>query len=91
MKKTRKPIYVGVVGSRRRNTSEDRKLIKEEIKKFIERYGKSRLQLVSGGAKKGADKFAEEIADFYNITITIHYPDMERLALLGRELLTLIE
>ena len=61
--------YIGIVGSRRRNTPEDYKLVKA---KCLELY-KDGDYIVSGGCPKGADAFAELIAKNIQIPIMIHY------------------
>jgi hypothetical protein len=62
-------MILGIVGSRRRSTIKDRKLIKDLVIKL------KPDKLVSGGCKKGADRFAEDISDDLNIPIKIFYPD----------------
>ena len=65
---------IGIVGSRRRNSSTDYDLCE---KKFLELY-KEGDWLVSGGCPIGADNFAEKIAKKYGITILIHYPNWNK-------------
>lgn len=60
---------IGIVGSRRRNSIADKKLVH---KKFIELY-KDGDQIVSGGCPQGGDFFAEWIAKTEQVPITIHY------------------
>src|SRR3990167_4544343 len=64
MKKT-----IGIVGSRRRNSQADFKLVQE---KFLQLYLNGDM-IVSGGCPQGADMFAETIAKMYQVPITIHY------------------
>jgi hypothetical protein len=66
---------IGIIGSRRRNTEEDYKVIYNEFKKWYENGD----IIVSGGCKKGGDKFAEIIARKMNLTekngkLIIHRP-----------------
>lgn len=68
-------MEVGVVGARKRNTHQDKQLIKEIIVSQMRKY---QIHLVSGGCPKGADKFAEELADELQLGISIHYPDIKR-------------
>jgi len=68
---------IGIVGSRRRNTQEDKDKIRKALV-FLLGEGKL-LHLVSGGCPKGADKFAEELAEELKLSISIHYPDKEKL------------
>ena len=59
-----------IIGTRTRNTQEDYKTVYNEFKKW---YNKD-VKIVSGGCKKGGDRFAELIAKKLNIPIIIHYP-----------------
>ena len=59
-----------IIGTRTRNTQEDYKTVYNEFKKW---YNNSDI-IVSGGCKKGGDRFAELIAKKLSIPITIHYP-----------------
>jgi hypothetical protein len=68
-------IKVGVVGARVRNTTQDKNLIRNVLKR---RIGKGdTLHLVSGGCPKGADRFAEELSQELKLSISIHYPNKE--------------
>ena len=60
---------IGIVGSRRRNTLQDRTLVHQ---KFREIYTDGD-HIVSGGCPQGADNFAESIAKSDQVPITIHY------------------
>lgn len=62
---------IGIVGSRRRDTSDDAFLL---ITEFSRIYNPGDT-IVSGGCDRGADAFAESIAKDRGLTITIHYPD----------------
>jgi hypothetical protein len=60
--------YVAVIGSRRRSTDEDR----DQVLRFIEardRIHGPKIVLVSGGASKGADRFAEIVAELAEIDL----------------------
>ena|SRR3990167_4227142 len=74
-------LKVGIVGSRRRNTQDDKKILKEALLKLLEKTQKKNklVELVSGGCPKGADKFAEELAEELDLKITIHYPDKKKM------------
>lgn len=63
--------YIGIVGSRRRDSDSDFRLC---LAKFQEVY-KPGDKLVSGGCPKGGDRFAEIIARSKGLTITIHHAD----------------
>jgi hypothetical protein len=69
-------IKLGIVGSRSRNSPEDRALLKSLLVRQLKK-GKE-FHLVSGGCSRGADKFAEELAFDLNLGISIHKPDVER-------------
>lgn len=68
---------IGIVGSRRRDADVDYLLVSRA---FGGVYGKGD-RIVSGGCRKGGDRFAELIADRFNIPITIHRPDQGELDL----------
>lgn len=72
---SREPRVIGVVGSRRRSSLKDRKILKMELEKLYQ-PGDS---FVSGGCQVGADRFIEEIAREWGVSITIHYPRKENL------------
>ena len=67
----RKSKVIGIVGSRRRATRDDQILL---AAKFREVY-KPGDSIVSGGCPTGGDKFAEDIARYWGLSIIIHYPD----------------
>jgi len=66
-------MFLGVVGSRRRNSDADKSLIREKIKSFL---CSGSVVLVSGGCKKGADRFAEELAVELGLEIIVFLPDL---------------
>jgi len=66
---------IGIVGSRRRDTYEDLKLVHSA---FYDIYNEGDV-IISGGCPKGGDRFAELIAKTDNIKIIIHYPDKASL------------
>jgi len=65
-------MKLGIIGSRSRNTLNDKKLLMEKIKELNPSI------LISGGCKKGADKFAEELSVETNIPITVFLPNIEK-------------
>lgn len=67
-------VYLGIVGSRRRNSESDKNLIREQLKVFLKLNKK--IVLVSGGCPKGADRFAEELAKEFDLEIIIYRPDL---------------
>jgi len=69
---------IGVVGSRRRNSGEDRQLVYKTIHHLRQRIGGNTI-LVSGGCPKGADLFAEEYAEIHRLPIIRHLPDQTQL------------
>lgn len=62
---------IGIIGTRRRDTKEDYKLILEAVRDVMESDDD---EIVSGGCPEGGDRFAEIIAKKYQITIKIYYP-----------------
>jgi len=69
---------IGVVGSRRRNSGEDRQLVYLTIHHHRQCVGGNTI-LVSGGCPKGADLFAEEYAEMHRLPIVRHLPDHAHL------------
>lgn len=70
-------IYIGIVGSRRRNEVEDFLKVETALKVYFSVYPE--ITVVSGGCKKGADKFAEDLIEKYNLPKIIHLPDKSKL------------
>ena len=63
-------MKLGIVGSRSRNTLNDKDLIRKKILKLKPK------ELVSGGCMKGADRFAEELHTELDIDIRIFFPNL---------------
>lgn len=72
-------VKVGVVGSRRRNQRSDFYIVRSEMIQCIEKYTKDNIVFVSGGCPKGADNFAEQVAEQFKIPMIIHKPDKNKL------------
>ncbi len=72
-----KDLKLGIVGSRRRNNLKDKLKLKQFIVKLKDLI--PNLSFVSGGCPLGADRFAEELAEDFNIPIKIFYPDKSKL------------
>jgi len=70
---------IGIVGSRRRNSKEDYKLI---CGVFLELYEDGDW-IISGGCSKGGDLFAEIIAKKAKVPIMIFYPDWNKYGRAG--------
>lgn len=68
-------MNIGIIGSRRRNTQADLKLVEQA---FLDIY-KLGDCIISGGCPQGADAFAEWIAKKHQIPITIFYAEWNRL------------
>lgn len=68
-------ITIGIVGSRRRNTEADYKLVEARFLDIVQPDDR----IVSGGCPQGGDAFAERIAKKYQHPITIHYAQWNRL------------
>jgi len=66
---------IGIVGSRRRNSKDDYKLMEE---KFLEIY-EDGDEIVSGGCHKGADAMAQHLAEKHQVTIKIYYAQWNKL------------
>lgn len=60
---------IGIIGSRRRNTLQDKT---KTHQKFMQIY-ENGDRIVSGGCPQGGDAFAEGIAKAEQVPITIHY------------------
>lgn len=58
---------IGIIGSRRRDSSEDLSLIIDKLKEVIEPGD----CFISGGCPKGGDKFAEDIANSLRMGIVV--------------------
>ena len=65
-------MKVGIVGSRRRNTLHDRKLVFRLVERLIKENPGEEIILVSGSCPKGADHFAAEAAKVFGLTIVEH-------------------
>jgi len=75
-------MKIGIVGSRRRNTDEDLKKVTEVFNK-VKSEATDEVSIISGGATKGGDHFAEIIACLQNIPIKIYYPDWDKFGRLA--------
>lgn len=65
---------IGIVGSRRRNTDDD--FLDVELC-FLTIYRKGDI-IISGGCPRGGDRFAELLADMYDVPIVIFKPDWSK-------------
>ena len=61
-------MNIGIIGSRRRNSTSD---YADVLRAFLKIYKEGDI-IVSGGCPKGGDHFAEIIADKFNIPIKIY-------------------
>ncbi len=72
-------LYVGIVGSRRRDSEDDYELTLAAFKRLesLSHFARSRgrITVVSGGCSQGGDRFAELIAQAYELEMIIHHPD----------------
>lgn len=66
---------IGIVGSRRRNSLDDFKIVEKE---FLSLYHIGDA-IVSGSCRQGADYFAERIARDYGVTMIIYHAPWKRL------------
>jgi hypothetical protein len=69
------PNVIGIIGSRRRDTTED---FEATYRAFTKIYRKGDT-IVSGGCPKGGDRFAEVIAMKENVPIRLHRADWKGL------------
>jgi hypothetical protein len=65
--------YIGIIGSRSRDTEHDFLVC---IDRFFEVYEEGDA-IVSGGCPRGGDRFAEEIAKYFEIPIVIFPADWD--------------
>lgn len=66
-------LRVGIIGSRSRDCDDEDKILVRDI--IVRQMNKGvNLHLVSGGCKKGGDRFAEELAKEFGLPITIFPP-----------------
>ena len=74
-------VKIGIIETRKRDGAKDYAAILEAFTNLITKlkYPHEEITIVSGGCPKGADRFAEAIANDFNITTTIHYPDKSKL------------
>lgn len=68
-------LKIGIVGSRRRNTLEDKKLLGFFLRTILQENEGKEISFVSGGCKKGADHFAVSLAKFFSVKLVEHLPD----------------
>jgi hypothetical protein len=73
-----KEIFLGIIGSRIRNTVSDRQKVEDA---YLEVYCRTEFErdhftIVSGGAYQGADKFAVEIARGNGHKMITYFPNM---------------
>jgi hypothetical protein len=59
------PYAAGIVGSRRRNTLTDRKIVFRLVDWLVARHGAEGLSIVSGACSQGADLYAFEAAKLH--------------------------
>jgi len=74
-----KPIYVAVVGSRRRNTEEDKRILIGYVERILQNANKRNRKIIfiSGGCESGADKFIKEICASLDLQLKEHFPVLE--------------
>jgi hypothetical protein len=74
-------VRIGIVGSRRRDSKDDKLKIETNLAWYLREKGiqMSKVKIISGGCPKGGDRFAEEIASECGFKIRIFYPDKSKL------------
>lgn len=70
-------VYIGIVGSRRRNSLNDMNKIYNLVSRLKYKYGSS-LVIVSGGCKKGADMFAKKACIKYKVEYEEYLPQIKK-------------
>lgn len=65
---------IGIIGTRKRNTSSAFNKIKEVFDEIYE----DGSWIVSGGCPKGADRYAEQLAKSQGLTLVTAYPNYKR-------------
>jgi len=68
-------VFVGIIGTRRRDSIADYLLVLDAFHKVKGQYDDRAIVIVSGGCPEGGDRFAEMIAWNYKLRPVIHYPD----------------
>ena len=71
-------MKIGIVGSRRRNEYSDYQAVEKALIGLIKERGGEGVTLVSGGCPKGGDRFAEQLAKKYNLTIILHRAEWDK-------------
>ncbi len=66
------PLFIGIVGSRRRNSLADMRMVREIVRKCVAKYVDREVVIVSGGCPTGADRYAEDCATFFGLRTVIH-------------------
>ena len=65
---------IGIIGTRSRDTKEDLKKVEEAFRLIIDALANPwYVTVISGGCPKGGDRFAEVLANHYNVKIEIFY------------------
>lgn len=76
----KKCIFIGIIGSRRRDDFDDFQKTLDAFEKVVDSFPeREKVVIVSGGCPKGGDRFAEIIAEQLGYDILIHYPDKNKL------------
>ena len=65
-------MKVGIIGARSRNEFHDKAKIRTTLLEILQRNAIETI--ISGGAKKGGDRFAEELAKEFGLPTQIFYP-----------------
>lgn len=66
-------MKIGIVGSRRRNSLNDRQMILDLVRDLKTKFGE-KLELVSGGCRTGADNYAEDASRIHVVKMKIFLP-----------------
>ena len=73
--------HIGIVGCRERDSDKDLQLLREELIRWLNKFDHpdDETIIVSGGCPLGGDRFAEILAEEFDLPIVIHYPDKSKL------------
>lgn len=66
-------MIVGIIGSRRRNTEEDKKKLISELARLERKTRRFIKKIVTGDCDEGGDKFAREIADTFGYELEVKH------------------
>lgn len=72
-------MKLGIIGCRKRDSDDEYIKLKSLFKEILTHKKLSDITIVSGGCPKGGDRFAEILANEYDLPICIFYPDKSKM------------